>query len=195
MGSYISIGFVYEKKKKEKIAECLEKLIDFINLKNENIERIKYCEDDFGEIEYEVNLKDIIYHKNEVLKKIVEYYYGEIEFYVNIFGIEKLKMVLKIEKEEEFYGIVLEVEESDIISQYTVDNINSITEKIIDFMVNIYPYLNYDYVVCDNELELKYSPKIMRNMKELKYSILVIYDSKLKIIKSNWNIDGLTERK
>ena len=37
MGSYISIGFVYEKKKAEVIKEKIEKTLEFINIKNEDI--------------------------------------------------------------------------------------------------------------------------------------------------------------
>ena len=40
LGSYISIGFVYEKKKAEVIIEKIEKTLDFINIKNEDIKRI-----------------------------------------------------------------------------------------------------------------------------------------------------------
>lgn len=57
MGSYISIGFVYEKKKAEVIIEKIEKTLDFINIKNEDIKSIKYCIDDFTEVEYKINLK------------------------------------------------------------------------------------------------------------------------------------------
>lgn len=195
MGSYVSIGFVYEKNREKELVEQLEKIIGFLKIKNEDIKRIKYCEDDFGEIECEVNLNDIVYHKNEILKKIVDYFYGEIEFFVDIFEMKKLKMILRIEKEDDLCGITLDIEESDLIHEHTVSNINIVTEKIIDFMIQVNTYLNYDYAVCDNELELKYSPEIIKNMKELKYSVLIIFDGKLKVMKSNWNIDGLTQRK
>ncbi len=60
MGSYISIGFVYEKKKAEVIIEKIEKTLEFINIKNEDIKSIKYCIDDFTEIEYKINLEERI---------------------------------------------------------------------------------------------------------------------------------------
>ena len=60
MGSYISIGFVYKKKKAEVIIEKIEKTLEFINIKNEDIKSIKYCIDDFTEIEYKINLEERI---------------------------------------------------------------------------------------------------------------------------------------
>ena len=60
LGSYISIGFVYENKKAEVIIEKIEKTLDFINIKNEDIKSIKYCIDDFTEVEYKINLEERI---------------------------------------------------------------------------------------------------------------------------------------
>lgn len=69
MGSYISIGFVYEKKKAEVIIEKIEKTLEFINIKNEDIKSIKYCIDDFTEVEYKINLEELKYQKKRNIKK------------------------------------------------------------------------------------------------------------------------------
>lgn len=202
MGSFISIGFIYEGCSIQTIKKEIEKLVNYISSIGGSLKKMKVSKDVDGEewLEYDslINLQlDSIY------TILAENYYAQLEVNSNLFEHKNLVITIRIEKDEDndYFGFLLDMNEKEIIKGNSVNEINNITERIIDFIIKFYNYSNYNYAICDNEAEIEYSPKDFYKIESSIYSITVIpvFDcksnsNKFNVIKSNWNIDGLTSR-
>lgn len=193
MGSKISIGLVYENKCREDISVYLEKVIngfldkgyikDFtVSLDNEGNE---WIEQNVGEKEVTKTDYDLI----------TTNYYGKINLISNIITSNPKKITVAIEKSDEYFGFLVDLNEEDLTKNFSLDELEN---KIVDFLLSKFRILNYDYAFCDNEAEIEYSPQEIKQEEEL-YSLLFIPNTKenkkeIEVKKSSWYIDGLTSR-
>ncbi|MFE6796500.1 Imm64 family immunity protein [Paenibacillus chitinolyticus] len=68
------------------------------------------------------------------------------------------------------------------------------TETLIKLVAQIYPALQFGYAFCDHEAQIELSP---REFKPERYSLSFwpdLSNGELKVTKSSWHINGLTER-
>lgn len=198
MGSYISIGLIYGNLEIIYLKNKLENLLNYLIDESFNIESMKVCKDTDGEewIEYNSIKKDQISKLYDLLGK---YYYGQLRLKCNVLGLENVEVTIRIEKEEDYFGFLLDLSEAELIKLGSQEELNNLTEKIINFITDMYKSLEFDYAFCDNEAEIKYSPAEFKELKNDIYSIVVIplldkYEQSFDIIKSNWHIDGLSIR-
>lgn len=208
MGAYISIGLSYGIKKSEnlayneatmeKVEQELIKLIELFLDSNGTIKNARYSEDIDGDSWKEVDLSTSFSFK-DYYKVFSSGYYGEILVYSELINEKKLECTIRLNKETEFFGFLLDIKEQDLLDgkNYPDENIGYVTEELIATMYRIYSYSKYDYAFCDLEAQFHYSPEIFKYLEEYVYSIAMIpnSDSNLTVIKSNWNIDGHTARK
>lgn len=199
MGSYVSIGFIYENFSVDRIKSEFKKLVSKIISFNGNVKKMKVSKDFDGEewAEYEF-LNNFQMDSN--CDMLAEYFYGQLEIDCNLFGGISLKTIIRIEKEreEDYFGFLMDVSEEELIKSNSADEINRVTQEIIEFMTQFYSCSAYSYAFCDNEGEIQFSPKKFRDLENSIYSVTVMpnlgSNNSLKVSKGNWNIDGLTTR-
>jgi len=208
MGAYISIGLTYGIEKsenlvysgvaRERVEQELRKLIEYFLDSNGTIKEAKYSEDIDGNSWKEVDLPSPFSFK-DYYKVFSNGYYGEILVYSEIMKGEKLDCTIRLNKETEFFGFLLDIKETDLFksNSYPDEKIDDVTEKLIAVMYHIYLYSKYDYAFCDLEAQFYYPPDVFKNLDDYVYSIAIIpnSDSNLIVTKSDWNIDGHTARK
>ncbi len=198
MGSYISIGLVYDKLDLERVKIELENLTAYLITELGSVKRVKVSKDVDGEEWIEYNTLEN-YQISEMCGLLSKHFYGQLSLMCNYLGLDNFEVTIRIEKEEDYFGFLLDVREAELIKTGCLEEINSITEKIITFIKDLRNVLVYDYAFCDNEAEIKYSPREFGELKNDVYSIVIIpsfteKEKSYNIIKSNWNIDGLTIR-
>ncbi|KUP24489.1 Imm64 family immunity protein [Paenibacillus sp. DMB5] len=189
MGSNINIGLVYSDS--SNIEDRIKKLLDLLKERNSQIEFVKYCEDADGDNWTELNnplINDIM------LGEISMSYYGQIQLCFDLFQYARLSAEIKIDKHEDYWGLLLSLDEETLLPNYSMQTLEKATNSIIDFIEEIYPILKFDYAICDHEAEIELSPN---EFKPENYSLSFLPDlskASLSIRKSNWHINGLTER-
>jgi hypothetical protein len=206
MGSYVSIGFVYGINKcenfvydnliKDTVEQELKKLIDYFLSINGTIKKIEYSEDLEGENWTEINSSSLFYSK-DIYQNIVNGYYGEITIHSDILEGRDVDCIIRLEKQKEFFGFLLDIKEEDILRTHSKEEIRYVTEELIATIIRVYQYSNYNYAFCDQEAEFSYAPEEFSELEEIIYSVAVIPNpnaNNFTIIKGNWNIDGLTNR-
>lgn len=198
MGSYISIGFVYNMQNVGQIKKELELLVTHLISKNGSMKNIKVSKDSNGEKWVEYNTVNNL-QMSQSYGLLAEYYYGQLDLICSILGKSNLEVVVRIEKEEDYFGFLLDIKEDELIKANNLEAMNGATDEIISFITNWYNVSRFDYAFCDNEAEIQCSPKEVSTLKNAAYSIFVVPSSEiqnkaLNIIKNNWNIDGLTTR-
>ncbi|AKB28469.1 hypothetical protein MSSIT_1750 [Methanosarcina siciliae T4/M] len=207
MGSYISIGLtygivqrfanlVYDDITNNKIEKELKKLIEYFLDFDGIIKNIKYSEDLEGEHWKEVNSPSPFFPR-DCYKSFSRGFYGEVAVHADILKSGGVDLIMRLEKQFEFFGFLLDIKEEDLLETHSKEEIGYMTEELIDTMMSIYKYSKYDYTFCDQEAEFKYSLSSLKKLKEDVYSIVIIPDSdnnSFTVIKSDWNIDGLTGR-
>ncbi|ODM24753.1 hypothetical protein A7W90_00130 [Clostridium sp. Bc-iso-3] len=200
MGSNISIGFVYTGIAQEQIKNELNNIFSYLLSHNTRMVKMKVSKDIDGEEWIEYDMLDT-HKKDDVISLLAEYYFGQIEVYSNLIGCNNLKLIIRIEKEpdKDYFGFLLDISEAQLLKNNSIDEIKKVTDNIVSFMTDIYGYSGYDYAICDNEAEIEYSPEEYMNIQDDIYSISIIPNrnnesTEFNIIKSSWNIDGLTSR-
>ncbi|MFJ7362601.1 Imm64 family immunity protein [Peribacillus frigoritolerans] len=189
MTNILSLGIVYENSFDK--SEELQSIIQyFLNLKSD-IVGIKVSMDEDGEnwLESERNEKNFILDYTFLTEK----YFGEILIQLNEFwSLNGLSLTLRIVKENDFFGYLLDFEMEQLLNRYSLDLIN---ELIIDLVKDIYSVTKFNYAFCDHDSEIKYSPSQYEDLVEA-YSILILPREKngFDVIKNNWQIDGITSR-
>ncbi|MBB6401912.1 hypothetical protein HNP92_001217 [Methanococcus maripaludis] len=81
------------------------------------------------------------------------------------------------------------------MKNHSKEEIEEVTNVLISKIIEIYNYSKYSYAFCDQEAEISDFPLNFEKLRD-NYSILIIPDQSFKfnILKSNWNIDGMTAR-
>ncbi|HHW37552.1 MAG TPA: hypothetical protein GXX18_10000 [Bacillales bacterium] len=198
MGSFISIGLIYSKRTEERFKNELDILVRYLVSKDGILKKIKMSKDIDGEewIEYTPNNNLEI---SESLNLIAKYYYGQVNVVCTFLGFSDLEVAVRIEKEKDYFGFLLDISEADVIKTHNVEVINRVTDQIINFIIDLYSVSGFDYAFCDNEAEIQYAPDEFCTLENDMYSIIVIpsfgeQDKALNVFKNNWHIDGLTAR-
>lgn len=189
MGSNINVGLVYDSSRA--IGTHLENLIELLNGNHGQIVYVKFCEDTDGEGWIQQDSPTI---DTTILEKLTLSYYGQIHMHLDLFQLKGLNVEIKIEKSEVFFGFLLSFRENEILPNYLKESLDTITDRIHKFVAEIYPILQFDYAFCDHEAEIEFSPK---EFNAERYSLSFLPDlstGKLNVLKSNWHINGLTER-
>lgn len=188
MGSNINIGLVYN----GIIGIELESLLNIFTANHGYIEQVKYCEDMEGENWVELDKPNL---DSTLLEKLTNSYFGQMQLSVDLFQIKNLQVGIRIEICEEYSGLLLSFKENQIFPDYSIKELEVMTDKIIDFVIEIFPVLNFTYAICDHEAEIEFSPN---EFKPEKYSLSFTPDvsaGTLNVRKSGWHINGLSERK
>jgi hypothetical protein len=207
MGSYISIGLtygiekfedlVYDNPTLDRVIQELRNLIEYFMNHNGAIKEIKYSEDIDGENWIEINPSSFFSCRN-CYKNFCSGYFGEIILHSDVLISKGLDCIVRLYKENDFFGFLLDLQEEDILisKSYSIEEIDYMTKELISIMINLYSYSKYDYAFCDHEANFKHSPQNIEIIKEYVYSIVIIprFDNNFTIIKSDWNIDGHTAR-
>ena len=190
MGSRISIGLVYEC---NNMIESLEKLIKLLISDNGYIKGFKVSKDEEGNKWIE-NFDTTTSISDEVYSCLTLGFYGQINLVSDIINLKHKDIVLNIERHSDYYGFLIDIEESSLIDE---DSIIDIATSIINLISDNFMNLRYDYAFCDNEAEIEYSlQEILSNNNDI-YCLLFIpnfVENKIEVKKSNWLLDGLTKR-
>lgn len=158
---------------------------------NGHFRSVKFCEDNDGESWIELDYPNM---DTTFIKKMAKSYYVQIQSCIDLFQMEQLKIEIRIEKYDEFFGLLLLFNEDEILPNYSIESLEKITNTIINFILEVHPVLKFDYAFCDHEAEVEYSPK---EFKPEKYSLSFLpnlTNGVLGVRKSSWHINGLTER-
>jgi len=197
MGSYIGIGLVYNIDLQNRIELELKNIANYLVSHEGRITNFKYSKDEEG-IEWVEKSFISNLEIERIYNKISNNYFGEIEVEVSILSIEKLKIRIAVRKVDNYYfGILLDILEEELIGVGSKKKLNTITNNIVLLLEELYVVSNYDYAFCDNEAEIQYSPHEFQSLNKKVYSIVALpirEEKKVRIEKSNWNIDGLTDR-
>lgn len=197
MGSYISIGFVFNELNFEQIKNKLRKLVNLLIANNGQLKEMKFSKDiegmDWVEYSFKNNILTI-----DLIESLAINYFGELKITSDFLKIGNLNIIVNVEKEKSYFGFLLEISEAELLKTHNSEEIKFITDKVIDFMIDAHDILDYAYAFCDNEAEIEYSPQEIVSFDRDVYSIIIFYSSKKQkeyyIKKSKWNIDGLTSR-
>jgi hypothetical protein len=189
MGSKIAIGLVYGKElfhvKIDILNSILKSLVD-----DKGILNYKYSIDEFGE--KWIDSKEVTEVLSlDTLGKVISGYYAEIALNTAEFSQVSKSIVIRLENEEEYFGVLIELEESDVkaIGYDTVEKL------VIKFLESEFDKFNYAYAFCDAEGEIELSPnEVSENNTELFSILLVSEKGNVKTTKSSWKIDGTSKR-
>ena len=135
-----------------------------------------------------------------VLLALAKSFFGQVHIVCNFLGLNDLDAVIRIEKENDHFGFLLDIVDTELLEPNHSENIEAVTAKIVEFMTDVYRFSKYNYAFCDHEAEIQYTPEKFKEIQTDKYSIVVAPSTDgqgrtlLNVMKSNWNIDGLTVR-
>ncbi|MBG9788849.1 Imm64 family immunity protein [Brevibacillus laterosporus] len=196
MGSNISIGLVYRNQKTDIITE-LKNVTEFLLNKHGKINSVQVSEDKEGEkwIKRVISNNEDI---NSYYEELSKYFYGSIKMKVDLLKHDDLNLVLRVEKEEDGFGFLIDFNESEILSDYSLEELDLITNAIISLMESLRKISIFDYGFCDHEAEVEYfSDKEL--LEEEVYSVVYLpydmpFNGTAKIIRNKWHIDGVTAR-
>lgn len=189
MASKISIGLVYDKNDIESKINILDTIIRSLT-DSVYIQNYRFAKDVFGE-EWVKSASHDVMLSEEFLDDIVSNYYAELILSTNKFIDEFQQIVLRIENEEDYFGILIDLEETEI---QTV-GYDVVEERIIEYLLNVFSKYKYGYAFCDNEAEIDLSPKDVISKKEELYSLLMKPKGEsVNICKSSWKINGISKR-
>ncbi len=196
MGSYIGIGLIYDDIPRDRLEGELRNVVNYLISYDGSINSIKFSKDENGNewVEDSLNNKSV----EDFYSSLCKGYFGQLHMICNILGIQKLNVCIRVEKAKNYFGLLLDISEEELIGVSSSENINRITNKIIEFLHELYEASVFEYAFCDNEAEIQYSPIEFQSLSEKVYSIVALPDEdkkNLKIIKSSWHIDGLTTRR
>lgn len=197
MGSYIGIGLVYNISESG-LEKELRNLVNYLICREAIIESIKFSKDEDGNEWVEESLKNNIDIEN-FYSLLANGFFGQLHVVCNILNIQNLNVYIRIEKvDKDYFGLLLDINEEELIGENSVENINRVTNRIIGLLNDLFEVSVFDYAFCDNEAEIQYSPIEFQSLNEKVYSIVALSTTedkkKLKIIKSDWHIDGLSTR-
>lgn len=186
MGSKISLGLVFNKVNNGVI---LEKVIRSL-VNSDNKMNYKFCKDEFGEnwIEGCIEISNL---SKDMLNAYIQNYYCELTIESrNVIGVY-CEIVMRLENKNDYFGILIDIDESDIMAiGYDIAE-----NSIIKYLKNMFDVTNYLYAFCDNEGEIHLSPtEVLRCFNGL-YSIFMKPREKIiEIFKGSWKLDGFSER-
>ncbi|MDF2699927.1 MAG: hypothetical protein K0Q49_1483 [Haloplasmataceae bacterium] len=185
MGSYISLGFVFQNDKE--IKDSLKQLLKLLNNKNSPI-IYKVCFDlsEDNWLERKINYNDII---EDDFNNLTNYFYSNIKLNASFLGFDLL-LNITIYKDEDFYGFLI-----DLFEDYFKISYLDLEDSLINFVNDIYSKLKFDYAFGEHDGEIEFSPNeiIQQNVN---YCLLFLKDNKdsLQILKGDHLLDGLTTR-
>jgi hypothetical protein len=196
MGSYIGVGLIYNGISGDRVEKELKNVVNCLISHDGKINKVKFSKDWDGN-EW---VEDILDNKciNDFYSSLCNGYFGELHIICNILNVHKLNVCLRVKKEKKYFGLLLDIDEEELIGVHSSENIDKITDKVIEFLNELYKTSVFEYAICDNEVEIQYSPEEFQSISEAVYSIAALPEKNrksLKIIKSSWHIDGLTIRK
>ncbi|WP_184230525.1 Imm64 family immunity protein [Methanococcus maripaludis] len=163
----------------------------FLN-KAGTLKNIKYSEDSAGNVWNELNFVD---SSKECYETLSNGYYGELTINSKRILNNDIDCTIRLEKQDQFFGFLIDISEEDILKNHSKEEIEEVTNVLISKIIEIYNYSKYSYAFCDQEAEISDFPLNFEKLRD-NYSILIIPDQSFKfnILKSNWNIDGMTAR-
>lgn len=199
MGSYITTGLVFSGSDVSIIKRKLKDLIIFLSGRSECYKSVKASKDIDGNdwIEFKSDeLADI----QEAYRFASEGYMGQIDLQTSLITSNEIHVSVRVEKEEDYFGILVDVAEDDFLKSNDLIVLNAADDLMIKFMSELYVVLEYKYAFCDNEAELQFSPNDIQCLAKEMYSILIIprnseLNSVTNVFRSNWYLNGLTSRK
>lgn len=194
MGSYISIGMVYSENVNE-LHKDIEYLIkNNLQLSNEII--VNYPLDESCEKWESKNFEGDEFTDAFLILETFRYSTGKLRFKIN--G-NIVNIIVSIRRNNRnIQGILFEVPEEDLMkNDYSLKNLNSVTDKIVNILINLLSKIKFDYAFCDNEVDIEYSLDEIEQKKEPVYSVIIKRNTLNEPIiqLSSWNIDGITSRK
>lgn len=194
-GSVTVVGFVLKKDYLNFIS-LFKQILNV--LKEYKIEGLKYSSD--GE-----NWR-IIYAEDINREEIFEILFNAQLFNMDIeMSLNGIKTTLLIEKTEFkdclsidccFYDnyMFASMLNNEIDNDYTFA-LEKYTEFCIMFVIKVSQVANFDYAYCDNDASSEYKLSEIMDGTSEEYSLIFIPDdNQIRILKSNWEIDGFTNR-
>ncbi|MBB4824972.1 hypothetical protein HNO89_002198 [Sporosarcina luteola] len=192
MGAKISLGWVSTN---INISNEYNILINNLKLLGVKINCVKFSSDNSGFHWSEI--EDYRTYSNKKLLSILkELRFLEISISNFPFGKLTIDAVIKLEVTNKYFGFLLEMEESSIISSYKIKELETAEDLIIQYLNLIFKNFNVDYAFSDQEAEVEFSPEEYKQLERPYYAIEARrgHDGKVKITKANWYINGLTQR-
>lgn len=188
LGSKISVGLVYEIEELGSKVAILNSIINSLDDSN-GVHSYKYCKDVFGE-EW-IQSDNTVNMTNEILVSIVSNYFAELTMNTSQFLGDSQSIVIRVENYDVYFGILIDLEESSV-QKAGYDMVES---RIIQYLSKEFNNYKYDYAFCENEGEIELSPDEVTSSKEELFSVLMKPEGEtVKVYKSSWKLDGVSER-
>lgn len=198
MGSYITTGIIFDGIETTSIKRKITDLIIYLSNRSECYKSVKASKDIEGNewIEFKFEELDNV---REAYEFVSEGYFGQIDLMTSRFTSNEILVSVRVEKEVDYFGILLDIAEDDFLKSSESVILNAKDNLIIKFLEELYEVLEFKYAFCDNEAEIKFSPNEIQHLNREVYSILLIpsdskLNGKINVVKSNWYLNGLTSR-
>lgn len=182
LGGYLSIGLVYEDI--NSISRELKGLVTYLQKENINLTEVQYSQDEDGEqwVENKVNNIDINYNS------LKDKYYLSLEMVGDLFRIGTQNFVIRVNRENGFFGFLIDIEWQQLIDK----DKEEISKRIVNSLIKLIKFTDYDYAFCGHEAEIEYSPTHVKKIKDIFPITLLNLKNKLELIYGEFNIDGIS---
>lgn len=182
LGGYLSIGLVYEDI--NSISRELKGLVTYLQKENINLTEIHYSQDEDGErwVENKVNDINIIY---SILK---DKYFLSLKMDGDLFKIGTRNFIIRINREEGYFGFLMDIEWRQLIDK----DKEEMSKRIVNSLIHLLKFTDYDYSYCGHEAEIEYSPTHVKNIKDIFPITLLNLKNKIELIYGEFNIDGIS---
>ncbi len=182
LGGYLSIGLVYEDIKS--ISRELKGLVIYLQKENIILTEVQYSQDEDGEQWVKNKVNNIDFNYNSLKDK----YYLSLEMVGDLFRIGTQNFVIRVNRENGFFGFLIDIEWRLLIDKDKED----ITKRIVNSMIKLLKFTDYDYAFCGHEAEIEYSPTHVKKNKNIFPITLLNCKNKLELIYGEFNIDGIS---
>ncbi len=191
MGSYISVGFVFQNDKLSLKTQMIKHIIESLNLNDYSMLIFKGSEDIDGNhwVEKKLMFRNIT---DEDYQLMTDYFYGNVLMMCTFLEIKNQMINITFYKEKDYFGYLMDLFEDPFRKQVTYATLES---SLIEYLKAMHEQVPFDYAILENDGEIEFSPDEM-NFEEMNYSVLIQADEKegLVVKKGEYLIDGRTKR-
>lgn len=198
-GGYVTIAIVFEHNKRKDFKKHLKSLIHYLLKETGQLKSLKVSKDMDGNEWIEVKGEKLL-EKPCLYEMLEKYFYGEIHLGSDVFSKAVLNLLITIENNEEYFVFYINIPSQQYLDFGNVENLEALTADMIRKFKELFILLNFDYIVCDHEADVIYSPVEFKKTKKVIYAISMIPNNNgmktdFEIILGDWYLDGFTEKK
>ncbi|OBY76464.1 hypothetical protein BBG47_26980 [Paenibacillus sp. KS1] len=189
MGASINVGLIYCNEL-DVFSKRLYSIMDFLVSSQGEILSMKYALDEDALNWVETGTCRSV--DSNLINELLQNYFAEISINTGSLFVNSKNICISVEKNEGHHsGVIISFQESEIIVDYSIEELDSATDFMVDFIKQVYQIAPFDFAFCDHEAEIIYP------LNGVEYSIMIYptsVASDILVEKSNWHLNGLTKR-